>query len=279
MRVMNMVFNMHSQIFRSILILCCIFYSGLLFGRNLSVEGTYQGKNIYIQNSLNDDGFGFCVEKVSVNGDIMAASINSDVFEIDFTDFNIAIGEPVFIVIEHNEGCTPKILNPEVLLPKSTYILKSISINKDGKLMWKTTGEQGKLTYYIEQWRWKKWVTVGEVMGKGIPELNAYEFLVTPHSGTNIIRLTQIDNSGKKRSTKEVAFKSTLLPVYKTPDKVKKYIYFKANNQSVKTRYEVFDAYGNIVKKGYDSVVNCENLLSGAYYINFDNKTEKFIKN
>jgi len=274
-----MIDAMKTQVFRSIMILLCIFASGIVLGRNLSVEGTYQGKNIYIQNSLNDDGFGFCVEKVSVNGDIMAASINSDVFEIDFSDFNIAIGEPVFIVIEHNDGCIPKILNPEVLLPKSTYELTSITIHKDGKLSWKTTGEQGKLTFYIEQWRWEKWVTVGEVMGKGVPELTAYVFMVTPHSGTNIIRLTQIDNSGKKRSTKEVAFKSTLLPVYKTPDKVKKYMYFKANNHAVKTRFEVYDAYGNIVKKGYDSFVNCENLLNGAYYINFDNKTEKFIKN
>ena len=36
--------------------------------------------------------------------------------------------------------------------------------------------------------------------------------------------------------------------------------------------------HGNIVKKGFGSTVNCSNLVKGAYYINFDNKTEKFFK-
>jgi hypothetical protein len=40
-----------------------------------------------------------------------------------------------------------------------------------------------------------------------------------------------------------------------------------------------YDAYGNIVKKGVGSSVNCSNLLRGVYYINFDNVNEKFIKN
>ncbi len=247
--------------------------------KNLAIEGTYQGKNIYIQNQLNDDGFGFCVDKVTVNGDVLTGGLNSDVFEIDFTEFNIAVGDPVLIVIEHDEACLPKILNPEVLLPKSTYKLVSVSIDRSGKIKWKTSHEQGKLTFYIEQYRWKKWVIAGEVMGKGIPELNTYEFQITPHSGTNVIRISQIDNSSKKRSTKELRFKSALSPVTKTPDKVKDFIFFKSNNQNVKTRFEVFDAYGNLVKKGYDSKINCSNLLNGIYYLNFDNTTEKFLKN
>ena len=39
-----------------------------------------------------------------------------------------------------------------------------------------------------------------------------------------------------------------------------------------------YDAYGNIVKKGVGSEVDCSNLKKGAYYINYDNKNEKFIK-
>ena len=37
----------------------------------LSVEGTYQGKNLYVQNPMDDEGFGYCATKVTVNGDIM----------------------------------------------------------------------------------------------------------------------------------------------------------------------------------------------------------------
>jgi len=255
------------------------FLSMFSFGENLSIEGTYQGKNLYIQNPMDDDGFGYCATKVTVNGDVMPGGTNMGAFEIDFANFNIAIGEPVFIVIEHHEGCKPKILNPEVLLPRSTFIVTAINVSTNGKLTWTTTGEQGKLPYIVEQYRWNKWVTIGEVQGKGVSGINSYEFSVTPHSGENTVRVVQVDHSGQKRTSKEVKFSSSAAVVSKSPTKVKDIINFSANGAPVETRYEIYDAYGNIVKKGVGSSVNCQNLLSGAYYINFDNVNEKFIKN
>jgi len=246
----------------------------------LSIEGTYQGKNLYVQNPMDDEGFGYCATKVTVNGDIMPGGTSMGAFEIDFSMFNIAIGEPVFIVIEHNDGCKPKILNPEVLLPRSTFKVTEISVAASGKLVWKTNEEQGKLPYIIEQYRWNKWVTIGEVQGKGTPETNSYEFQVTPHSGENTVRVTQVDHSGTKRTSKEVKFASTVPTVIKNPAKVKDIINFTSEDgKAMETRYEIYDAYGNIVKKGVGSSVNCENLLRGVYYINFDNVNEKFIKN
>lgn len=228
---------------------------------------------------MDDEGFGYCATKVTVNGDIMPGGTNTGAFEIDFSIFNIAIGEPVFIVIEHNDGCKPKILNPEVLLPRSTFNVVTIGVTPAGKLTWTTTDEQGKLPYVIEQYRWNKWVTVGEVQGKGTPGKNSYEFQITPHSGENTVRVVQVDHSGTKRTSKEVKFTSTLPAVVKSPAKVKDIINFTADGKAVETRYEIYDAYGNIVKKGVGSSVNCENLLRGVYYINFDNVNEKFIKN
>ena len=55
----------------------------------LSVEGTYQGKNIYVQNPMDDEGFGYCATKVTVNGDIMSGGTSMGAFEIDFSIFNI----------------------------------------------------------------------------------------------------------------------------------------------------------------------------------------------
>jgi hypothetical protein len=254
----------------------CVSYS---FGGVLSIEGTYQGKNLYIQNSMDDDGFGYCATKVTVNGDIMSGGVSTSAFEIDFANFNIAIGEPVFIVIDHNDGCKPKIINPEVLLPKSTFEVEAINITAAGKLTWKTTGENGKLPFNIEQFRWNKWVIVGEVQGKGTKGTNSYEFSVAPHSGINIVRIAQIDHSGEKRKSKEVKFTSTIPQVTKSPIKVKDVINFSSKGVPTETRYEIYDAYGNIVKKGVGSTVNCVNLLRGAYYINYDNTNEVFIKN
>ena len=246
----------------------------------LSLEGTYQGKNLYVQNPLDDEGFGYCATKVTVNGDIMPGGTSMGAFEIDFSDFNIAIGEPVFIVIEHNDGCKPKILNPEVLLPRSTFKVVEMNVSASGRLTWQSTDEQGKLPYIIEQYRWNKWVTVGEVQGNGTSGMNSYEFQITPHSGENTVRVVQVDHSGTKRTSKEVKFSSTVPVIVKSPAKVKDIINFSTpDGKAFETRYEVYDAYGNIVKKGVGSSVNCENLLRGVYYINFDNVNEKFIKN
>lgn len=245
----------------------------------LSVEGTYQGKNLYVQNPMDDEGFGYCATKVTVNGDILPGGTSAGAFEIDFSLFNIEIGEPVFIVIEHNDGCKPKVLNPEVLLPRSTFKIKSITISNTGSMKWTTSAEQGKLPFVIEQYRWNKWVAVGEVEGKGSGNDNNYQFNITPHSGENTVRVVQVDHSGTKRPSQEVKFSSSTPAVTKTPIKVKDEIKFLANGAPMETRYEIYDAYGNIVKKGVGSKVSCTNLLRGVYYINFDNVNEKFIKN
>jgi hypothetical protein len=244
----------------------------------LSIEGTYQGKNLYIQNPIDDEGFGYCATKVTVNGDIMPGGTGSGAFEIDFGIFNIALGEPVFIVIEHHDGCKPKILNPEVLLPRSTFNVLSIAISSDEKLRWETNNENGKLPYVIEQYRWNKWVPVGEVEGSGTSGTNKYEFKTTPHSGENVYRVVQVDHSGEKRVSDQVKFKSSIPTVVKSPAIVKDIIQFSSNGTPVETRYEIYDAYGNIVKKGVGNSVNCSNLLKGVYYINFDNINEKFVK-
>ena len=262
-----------------------LFVSFLLVFSNLSqaalsIEGSYQGKNLYVQNPEDGDGFGFCATKVTVNGDVMPGGTSSSAFEIDFSLFNVEIGEPVFIVIEHNDGCKPKILNPEVLLPRSTFKVSEMTISDEGVFIWKTTNEQGKLPFLIEQYRWNKWVEIGEVQGKGKSGSNEnnYEFKVIPHSGENTVRVAQVDHSGSKKSSKEVKFKSSVTNVEKNPIKVRNEIKFSSGGNPVETKYEIYDAYGNIVKKGFGSSVNCENLLKGAYYINFDNKTEKFFK-
>jgi hypothetical protein len=253
-------------------------FVALTVSANLSIEGSYQGKNLYVQNPEDEDGFGFCASKVTVNGDVMPGGVSRSAFEIDFSLFDIKVGDPVFVVIEHGPGCTPKILNPEVLLPRSTFEVKEMTITNEGDLKWSTTGEQGKLPFIIEQYRWNKWVNAGEVDGEGTAGPNSYQFQVTPHSGENKVRVVQIDHSGMKKKSPEKSFTSAVPEVEMAPKKVKTEIKFTAKGQPVKTKYEIYDAYGNIVKKGFDSSVNCENLRKGAYYINFDNKNEKFIK-
>ncbi len=246
---------------------------------NLSFEGLYQGKSLFVENPVDEDGFGYCITKVTVNKKTINESVQTAAFEISFEGLKLKIGDPVFIEIEHGSGCKPRVLNPEVLLPKSTFKIEKMTCTEDGDLKWQTKEESGKLTFMVEQFRWNKWVTVGEVKGKGTKGLNSYSIKITPHSGENKVRVSQIDHSGKKRVSEAITFVNSKItaPAF-YPKRVNDIIKFTNNGVSIETRYEIFDAYGNIVKKGVANQVDCSNLKKGAYYINYDNKSEKFIK-
>ncbi|MGB1104192.1 MAG: hypothetical protein ACPG21_11260 [Crocinitomicaceae bacterium] len=244
---------------------------------DFSIEGHYQGKKLYVQSPLDEDGFGFCIKKVTVNGEIIPFDTYSSAFQIDLSEYNIEIGQEVIIVFEHDAGCKPKIINPEVLRPKSTFVLEDISCTPEGVLSWSTTNESGKLNYLIEQYKWNKWVVIGEVTGLGTPELHNYTFNVLPHSGENKVRIAQIDNTSKKRVTESVTFSPSLPSPKINILKDEKLIEFVAENKRVKTKYEIFDAYGNIVKKGFNEEVSFANLKPGVYHVNYDNKNDRLV--
>lgn len=244
------------------------------FGGVIVLEGNYQGKNLYVQNPFAGSGVGFCTFEVTVNDQVTTDEINSSAFEIDFSAFQLAMGDKVTIKIKHKDDCKPKVLNPEVLKPKSTFEVVSMKVDKDGTLTWVTKSESGKLPFVVEQFRWNKWVKVGEVEGKGKPEQTTYTAKVAPHSGENKFRVKQIDYSGQPKYSEPVKFRSMSPEITFAPIKTDKEITF-----SSETMFEIYDMYGNIVKKGNATKVDISNLQKGAYYINYDNKTgEKFIR-
>lgn len=263
----------------SILILSLIFsIKGFAQGGVIILEGNYQGKNLYVQNPFGSGGVGFCVTEVLVNGNITTDETNSSAFEIDFKPHKLAIGEKVEIKIKHKEDCKPKVLNPEVLKPKSTFEVISMTVDKDGTIKWATKSETGKLSYAIEQFRWNKWVKVGEVDGVGTPNTNNYTFKVQPHSGKNQVRVRQTDYSGQPRLSKPVDFTSDVPEISFAPVKVSKDISFVAADKPYETMYEIYDQYGNVVKRGFGSSVDASNLAKGGYFLNYDNKMGEFIK-
>ena len=263
----------------SILILSLIFtIKGFSQGGVIILEGNYQGKNLYVQNPFGSGGVGFCVTEVLVNGNITTDETNSSAFEIDFKPQKLAIGEKVEIKIKHKEDCKPKVLNPEVLKPKSTFEVISMTVDKEGSVKWSTKSETGKLAYAVEQFRWNKWVKVGEVDGVGTPNTNNYTFKVQPHSGKNQVRVRQTDYSGQPRLSKPVDFTSDVPEISFAPVKVSKDISFVAADKPVETMYEIYDQYGNVVKRGFGSSVDASNLAKGGYFLNFDNKMGEFIK-
>ena len=266
------------QIYSILILSLIVSIKGFAQGGVIILEGNYQGKNLYVQNPFGSGGVGFCVTEVLVNGNITTDETNSSAFEIDFKSHKLAIGEKVEIKIKHKDDCKPKVLNPEVLKPKSTFEVIEMSVDKDLTFKWNTKGETGKLTYTIEQFRWNKWVKVGELDGVGTAVTNNYEFKVSPHSGKNQFRVKQTDYSGQPRLSKPVDFNSTSCDVSFSPQKVSKEINFDCGGKPNETMFEIYDQYGNIVKRGFGNKIDCTNLPKGGYFLNYDNKMGEFVK-
>lgn len=260
---------------KNTLLLLLLLATGSTFAGNIVLEGNYQGKNLYVKNPFAGSGVGFCVFEVTVNGSVTTDEWNSSAFEIDLSIHDLDPGDEVVVVIKHKDDCGPvKVLNPEVLNPKSTFKTEGITVSNDGVLQWSTTGESGVLTFIVEQFRWNKWVYVGEVEGKGrTGKTNAYSFKVTPHSGENKFRVKQVDYTGKPNYSPDVTYTSAQSPVSFSPIKVESQIDFTAE-----TMFEVYDIHGNIVKKGYSNKIDATNLKKGLYYLNYDNDTKEFMK-
>lgn len=243
-------------------------FSGLAGWANsgvLLVEGKYQNKNVFVQNGFNSTGVGFCAYEVRVNGMVTTDEVNSSAFEVDLAPFKLSIGDKVTIEIKHKEGCIPKVLNPEVLKPKATFDIIDIAINNEGILNWSAKNEMGSLPFVIEQYKWNKWVYVGEVNGQGTPSQHDYIFKVTPHSGENKFRIKQVGFGSAPRYSNPVTYNSLMEKPTFQMAKNSESISFSAE-----TSYEVYDFYGNVVKKGYGTLLDISNLSKGKYYLCYD---------
>jgi hypothetical protein len=255
--------------FSALIITACNSFAGIIV-----VEGKYQDKNLYVQNGYAGNGVGFCTYEVTINGKTSTDEVNSSAFEIDFAAFSIKPGTPVVVEIKHKDDCSPKVLNPEALKPKATFEVVNINIdNKTGLISWTTKNEMGSLPFIVEQYRWNKWIPVGEVKGGGSMESNSYSFQTTSHSGENKFRVKQVGYGGTSKVSQNVTFMSAAgQPTY-TMDKAGNNIDFSAE-----TMYEVFDAYGNVIKRGFGSKLDVANLSKGNYYLCYDNIMTDFVK-
>ncbi|MES2566238.1 MAG: hypothetical protein V4565_05195 [Bacteroidota bacterium] len=242
-------------------------------GSVLILEGKFQNKNVFIQNAFGSNGVGFCATEIKVNGKITMDEVNSSSFEIDLTALNIKPGQKVVIEISHKSDCVPVVLNPEVLKPRPTFEVVSMNINSSGILKWTAKNESGPLPYVVEQFKWNKWVYIGEVQGVGNPENHDYSFQIATHSGENKFRIKQVGLGATPKLSSPVIINSGI-------DKPS-FMITKNNNEiqyTAETAFEVYDAFGTVVKKGFGKQIDIGNLSKGKYYLCYDNQVAEFDK-
>lgn len=229
------------------------------------LEGSYRGSNLYIQNPFDPSGTGSCAQKVIVNGQEVYFK-KSTAFEIRLDSLGLTPGQKIKVEITHSPGCLPKLLQDQNHGRRSTYELVSMTVDSIGMLRWKTMNETDKLPFTIEQFRWNKWVEIGEVEGKGGPQPNEYSFQVNLHSGKNLIRVKQAHYSGFFHTPPPVSIASDVPEVELLSGKIDHQIEF-----STATMYELYDRSGNLLLKGAAKTIDCSQLREGMYYLNYDN--------
>lgn len=257
-----------------------ILFFGSVFGQDakFAIEGTYQGFNIYVQNPVGPCGpldTCSCTTKVLVNG-TEAKDINfSYAYEINLSIYGFKIGDSVTIDIFHVKDCQPKVLSAHHGR-RNLLEFSEVKIDSIGILHWQTKNELVKVPYTIQVFRWNKWVTMGEVDGKGSADgnvasyQNTYEFKLVSHAGENKIRIKQDTNMSSV-----IVWNSNQPEVNCNIDFPAKKIVF-----SSETSYEIYDSSGNIVKRGRGKEIDYKTLKYGDYFLNYDNKSQKikFVK-
>ena len=114
----------------------------------IELKGTYQGENLYIKNPFAATGVGFCVYEVTVNGMTTTDEINSSAFEVDLSVFGFRLGEQIVINVNFKEGCSPSVLNPDVLNARATFFADNLRV-EGNNILWDTSNETGPLPFKI----------------------------------------------------------------------------------------------------------------------------------
>ncbi len=230
------------------------------------VSGIYQGKDLYVKNPVTTGGVGYCIFEVLVNGSITSDEVNSPAFAVDLAVWGLKQGDPVEIVLRCKENCEVKVINPEVIYPNSTFEVTSMSGTPEGLITWTTTKESSAIPYIIEQFKWNRWLKIGEVNGLGKTSENQYSFQANMHSGSNTFRIYQLDYKGQ-RTSQEIKVESSAPVITIKNTRVSSTLEFSAE-----TDFEIYSEYGALVKTGRGIKVDTTKFPSGKYYVSFDSK-------
>ena len=238
---------------------------------DLVFEGNYWGKNIYIFNPFVNGQSS--ILRITVNNVVLDTVYNSNSYVVDFSKMGFSIGQSLIVSIAHLPNTEPMITNLDAIAPNKDFSIESFKYNKkDNMLAWSIRDlEKGKI-YDIEQFIWGRWIKVKEI---GLPDtLTTSTYAPLYHFGLNLFRIKQFDQKLKNSSyTKSIKVRPGTKEIMIVNPKTTKILEFTDN-----TMFEIVDSKGKVMKTGKGKDVNIEAFPKGDYWINYDNKTEGFIK-
>ena len=87
------------------------------------------------------------------------------------------------------------------------------------------------------------------------------------------VNISTLQTTAATLTTKTDSTNSNVAAVTHRYDKKSKTVYFSAD-----TSYELFNVFGQVVKRGRGTSIECTALTRGEYWVSYDNQTEKFMK-
>ena len=253
-----------------------LYYSLLLIGiqaqaQQLTLNGVYRGRDLYIQNPYNSEKSTYCVQSVSVNNRTVLTSPNTSALTVDLSGFSL--NDSIAIIVFHYAECLPKILNPRVLQPGDGFSIIQTSAD-NSSVSWITNGEQDKSAYYeLERLNLAGWETLLKIDAKGDIDNNQYSIGVVHYAGQNEFRIHYVSNASSSYSD-VFDFYSTADPITFYPiDEVDELI-----SLSKATEFKIKDVDGKVYKKGFALDIFVQELNPGEYILEIENREEVFFK-
>lgn len=218
-------------------------------------------------------GRGFSIQNVFVNGEATFDELQTNTVTVHLERTPAKLRDSVFIMVLYVKGYKPYLINPENLLPPNDFEFSYVRV-RDNKIMWRTRGALGYKPFRIEEYRWERWIEVGQVYVFDSLKWGSYEFELKPHYGKNQYRVIKVNGQGETVISKDRSFRSYSLQKPEIlDDKVEDVLVF-----SVVTMYEIYDRDWKLLKKGRDRYVNVSDLPKGKYNINYGNTSGTFKK-
>ena len=82
----------------------------------LKLSGVYRGQNLFIENPEVANSLGNCITSITVNGTQKPGGTGTTRVEIDFSYFDVKVGDDIEIVINYDTSCKIDVINPEAVL-------------------------------------------------------------------------------------------------------------------------------------------------------------------
>jgi len=237
----------------------------------IAIEGVYRGKDVFVQNPyLNVEG-AFCITGIKVNNQLVIEEPATSAVKIDLSGF--AVNDPVTIIVQHSGACEPRVLNPEVLQPGSSFKILQISVD-DASVSWVTTGEMpGDGQYLLQKLKLDGWQTLVQVPGKGNLDNNQYSIGIEHYAGDNRFRLIY-RYQGEEQVSDEFEFYADMEPISYYPENT----VYDLISLSRPTDWVIKNYDGEVLLSGYGQDINVEPLPYGEFTLILENNEYVFFR-